>query len=280
MLTMLKIVPQRKYPFPVSVIKKLLPRRTDGYMRRVGYSPYIEICCELKNGSPDWRSVCANTLDSSGRILMPRGIECPGQYGLSRFRPTRFLRQMYSNLAVETLLETDIPPHDRTIAICGREAETAMLLPRIAPLCGAVKMLTSRPDAISKEASRLEEQTGLPIIISDDYDASGYTMLLAPSGGAAAINCADTLLVISPDRPDSGYTVWVKSVKISVPQQLEEIYTEEYDLLETVGAFCESAGMEILGRISPDAIVEDGQVLPPSELAALCSVQRRSGQSS
>jgi len=270
MLTMLTLMEEKKYSFPVSLIKKLLPPRTEGYMRRVGYSPYIRIECELKNGSPDWKMINANTLDSAGRLLMPVGMDCPAETGLVRYRPTRFLRQLFSNLACETLLCMNNSPADREIVLYGREAELALLLPRLAPLAGTIKIITTRAEVISRQISEIEEQTGITIITSEKHDASGADILLAPSGGASVICSDKTKLVISPDRPSSSSPCWIKSVSIAVPKALEELYTPQYDILEMAGAFCEIGGMETLSRLSPDAVAENGEILSPSELAQLC----------
>ncbi|MBP3414019.1 MAG: hypothetical protein J6L81_02320 [Clostridia bacterium] len=270
MLTMLTMMPEKKHRFPISVIKKILPPKTDGYMRRIGYVPYIDVVCESKNGSPDWRMVFANNLDTAGRLLMPKGIECPPDSGLTRFRPTRFIRQLFSNLLTEILLNMDNSPAERSVVLYGREAELSMLLVRLVPLVGIIKIITSRPDAIKEQAQSLEDQTGMTIIISDNYDAGDSTILFAPSGGAGVIKCKNTSLVISPDRPSSSSPCWVRSVDIAIPQMLEDVYTPDYDLLETAGAFCEIAGMEILSRLSPDAVMGDESVISPQELARLC----------
>lgn len=270
MLTMLTVTEDKKRPFPISLIKKILPPRTDGYMKRIGYASYINIECELKNGVPDWRMVNSNTLDCSGRILLPVGMECPENSGLTRYKPTRFLRCLYSNLALETLLNMNNSPADRSVVLYGREAELSLILPQLAAISGSIKIITSRPQAIEKKVREVEAQTGITIIVSDKSDASSSTILLAPSGGAGVICTEGVELVISPDRPSSSHPLWVRSVSIDIPSILEDIYTPQYDILEMAGAFCEIAGMETLSRISPNAVTQNGDILTPCELAKLC----------
>ena len=252
MLSMLKIIPPKQRGPIARQWRKIVPPPVSAYLDSIANMPYIKILCEEHSRGIDWRMVEAHSLECSGRLLLPKQLECPAEAEVTRFKPAKFVRRMLENLALEALLCSSTPPSQRSLAVYGNEAEIIQLLPRLTPLIGELKIITRRAYAIADVVSETVRQTGMIIQISDEPDAGDCSMLLAPFGGAGFIRARSNAVVVSPDHPISADSVWVNSVEISIPQAIEEAYDAQYDPLEFTGAFYELAGVRSLARISPD----------------------------
>ena len=186
--------------------------------------------------------IYARCLEPSGRLLLPANIDCPDGIQLRRFTPTRYCRRMLERLALEILVSSPIPPAQRSLALYGREAEVILLLPHLVQLVGELRIITRRTNALADTVSAIIEQTGMPISMSGELCSNGCNMLLAPSGGAGAIELRGTSIVIAPDRPIGYDGIWVGGFIPTLPPALEDIYTPDYNLMEFCGAFFEKRG--------------------------------------
>jgi len=252
MLSMLMITPPRQRGVIARQFRRLFPPPVNAYLDTVMNSPYIKIMCEEHSKGIDWRMVEAHSLEPSCRLLLPEGVECPADSELRRFVPTRFIRRMLENLALETLLRSNIPPSKRSMAIYGNEAEIIQLLPRLVPLVAELRIITRRGYAVKDVVEQTIRDTGMVIVVTDEPDAGDCGLLLAPFGGAGYIKTHPHTIVIAPDRPSGESAIWVNSVQVSLPSSLEIAYSSVYDVLEFTGAFYELAGVRSLARISPD----------------------------
>lgn len=232
--------------------RRLFPQPVNAYLDTVSGTPYIKILCEEHRRGIDWRMVEAHSLDTSGRLLLPAGMECPSQSCLRRFVPTRFIRRMLENFALETMLMRQTPPSKRSMAIYGSEAEMIALLPRLVPLVGELRIITRRAYAIQDIVEQTVRETGMTISVTDEPGAGDCELLLAPFGGAGFIKTQPESIVVSPDRPSGVNSAWISGVRVAVPAALEIAYSEQYDPLEFTGAFYELGAMRSLARLSPD----------------------------
>lgn len=223
---------------------------------------YLELTAMMRNGEPDWRMIAASALDPGGRILAQRGVRIPECSGLARFVPSLFARKMLENLALDVLVQLAKPPQERRIVLYGRENELCALLPIVYRLVGEICVLTRRPYAIADAAQQLREQTGTSIIVSGDVDVGKCDILLAPSGGAAVLDCSQTGLVIAPDAH-----IGARRALVDLPPVLEDEYDDSFDVQEFTAAFYELAGLRALGRLHVRSAVTDKGELSPAELA-------------
>ena len=252
MLSMLMITPPKQRGAIAKSWRRIFPPPVEARLDSAGNAPFIKIICEEHPKGIDWRMVEAHSLEPSGRLLLPRGLECPAESELRRFVPTRFMRRMLENFALETLVSSEIPPSERSLAVYGSEAEVVRLLPRLIPLVGNLRIITRRAYAVKGIVDDTVKRTGMAICVTDEPDAGESTMLLAPFGGAGFITVRPDAAVIAPDRPKAECAAWVSSARVSVPPALEEAYDEAYDVTEFTGAFYELSGMLGLAGLFPD----------------------------
>lgn len=267
MLTVLEVLPERKRSLPARIWRNIMPPPVTARICRTDVALYVRISCERFKDRIDWRMICAHTLDAAGRILLPIGVSCPQGVELRKFVPHQFLRRMRENFAMETLLNMSDPPCARRIALYGQEAELCELLPKLIPLAGEIIIITRRDYAIREQAQEIMNRTGMPIILTDSMEVKNCHILLAPSGGTGVLKTEDVGAIISPDRPSSDDTVWVETMRASVPPALEEQYSACYDMMEFLGAFYEAAGVYELGKIYPEYALTSVGRLTPKELA-------------
>lgn len=269
MLSMLMMIPPHKRGAIAKQWRKFFPPPVSASLATVENVPFIRIVCEEHSRGLDWRMIAAHSLECSDRILMPAELDCPAESGLRRFRPTVFIRRMMENLALEVLLNNDTLPSQKSIAVYGSEAEITQLLPRIIPLAGEIRIITRRGYALKDIVDELIRKAGVSITVTDEPDAGGCMILLAPFGGAGFIKTDNNTVIIAPDRPLGCSAAWVNGVSISLPSVLEDIYDPQYDTAEFTGAFYELAGMRSLARISPNHGTCSGSVITAKELSEL-----------
>lgn len=269
MLSMLMITPPKRRGALAEKWRRIFPPPVNAYLDSAGNSPYIKIICEEHPKGIDWRMVGAHSLEPSGRLLLPKGIECPAEGELRRFVPTRFMRRMLENLALETLINAELPPAERSLAVYGSEAEVVQLLPRLVPLVGNLRIITRRAYAVNEIVNDTVKRTGMAICVTDEPDAGESGMLLAPFGGAGFIGTRPDAVLIAPDRPKAPCAAWVSSARVNVPPALEEAYDAAYDETEFTGAFYELAGMIDLARLFPDCGLCGESRITAAELAKM-----------
>lgn len=269
MLSMLMMIPPKKRGALAKQWRRFIPPPVNACLATVENVPFIRITCEEHSKGLDWRMIAAHSLECSDRILMPAELLCPAESGLRRFRPTVFIRRMMENLALEVLINISAQPSQKSIALYGSEAETAQLLPRVIPLAGEIRIITRRGYALKDIVDDLIRKTGASITLTDEPDAGGCMVLIAPFGGAGFIKTDDKTVIIAPDRPLGSSAAWVNGVSISLPSVLEEVYDPQYDTAEFTGAFYELAGMRSLARISPDYGTCSGSTITAKELSEL-----------
>ena len=272
MLSMLMITPPKRRGTLAGCWRKIFQPPVNAYLDSAGNSPYIKIMCEEHPKGIDWRMVEAHSLEPSGRLLMPKGIECPENGELRRFVPTRFMRRMLENFALETLISSSLPPAERSLAVYGSESEIIQLLPRLVPLVGNLRIITRRAYAVNGIVDDTVRRTGMAICVSDEPNAGECGMLLAPFGGAGFISARPDAVIIAPDRPAAQCAAWVSSAEVSIPPALEEAYDAAYDVMEFTGAFYELAGMMELARLFPDFGRREDSSITAAELAKLISL--------
>lgn len=269
MLSMLMMTPTKKRGIITTQWRKLFPPPVNAYLATVQNVPFIKIMCEEHSRGPDWRMIAAHSLECSDRILMPAEMLCPADSGLRRFLPTRFIRRLMENLALEVLLNSSAPPAERSIALYGSEAEITQLLPRVIPLAGEIRIITRRGYAMKDIVDEFILKTGASITLTDEPGMGGCSLLLAPFGGAGFIKTDNNTIIIAPDRPLGSSAAWVNGINISLPSVLEEVYDPQYDIIEFTGAFYELAGMHCLANISPDYGSCDGSLITAKQLSEL-----------
>ncbi len=263
MLSILEIIRPEKTTLLRRFWNSITMPQVRAVMRPAGNTHYLNIICELRRDKIDWRIIRSYSLDCSERMLMPVGIEPPPDSGIRRFVPYAFRRRMLEALAQDILVCCRKRPELRRVAVYGQDSEVTALLPSLTALCGEVRVITRRAHAVADTVEALREKTGASIGVTGEFDASGFDMLIAPSGGAGVFRIDGDVLVLSPDRPSMPAALWIKSAVPSLPQTLEGIYSDTYDLTEFVGAFYEAGEMRELARISPAAgICECGEISP------------------
>lgn len=269
MLSMLMMTSPKKRGVIAKQWRRLFPPPVNAYLSTVENVPFIKIMCEEHSRGLDWRMIAAHSLECSDRLLMPAEMLCPADSGLRRFLPTRFIRRMMENLALDILICSSTPPAERSIAIYGSEAEITQLLPRVIPLAGNIRIITRRIYALADVVNEFIRKTGASITLTDEPSVGGCRVLLAPFGGAGFIKANDETIIIAPDRPHGSSAAWVDGVCISLPSILEEVYDPQYDIIEFTGAFYELAGMYSLAGISPDFGSCGSSLITAKELSEL-----------
>jgi len=237
------------------------------YMRPVGGTHYMHINCEKRKERIDWKLIRSYSLDCSDRILLPKNIEPPEECGIKRFTPYEFRRRLLENTACDILVCSHKRPELRRVAIYGQESEVTAFLPRLTKLAGEIRVITRRAHAVLDTVEELRAKTGAAIGVGEQFDAVGFDMLIAPAGGAQVFNISDNAIVLSPDRPSRPVTLWINSAVPQLPQELEEIYREEFDLTEFVGGFYEAAELRRAGHMSVAAAVTESGLIMPDEAA-------------
>lgn len=240
-------------------------------MRPVENTFFLKISAQLRRDKLDWKMIRAYSLDVSERILMPEGIDPPPETGLRRYIPYEYHRRLLENMAAEILVCSPKRPELRRVAVYGQDNEVIAMLPRLVSLAGEVRVITRRPFAVADTVAELCRRTGAAVTVSEEFDASGFDMLLAPAGGSKVFTLSGDMVVIAPDRPAVPVSLWVKGARPSLPAMLEGIYDERYDLTEFVGAFYEACQIKSLGRMSPSAGLSESGEISPEEAAALIS---------
>lgn len=269
MLSMLMMTPPKKRGALAKQWRKLFPPPVNAYLATAENVPFIKIMCEEHSRGLDWRMIAAHSLECSDRILMPAEMLCPAESGLRRFIPTRFVRRMMENLALEVLLNVNAPPAEKSIALYGSEAEITQLLPRVIPLAGEIRIITRRGYAMKEIVDEFIRKTGASLTLTDEPNVGGCTLLLAPFGGAGFIKANSSTVIIAPDRPVESCAAWVNGVSLSLPSVLEDVYDPQYDIIEFTGAFYELAGMNTLAAISPDFGSCSGSLITAKQLSEL-----------
>ncbi|MBE6754425.1 MAG: hypothetical protein E7559_08785 [Ruminococcaceae bacterium] len=267
MLSLLDIHEPPRRKAPAALWRRWFRPPVKGFLEWCAGQPYMRVCCEQHARGIDWRMVAAHSLEPSCRLLMPADIECPAESGLRRFTPTRYIRRMFERLALNILISSPLPPAQRRLAMYGRESEIALLLPHLVPLVGELRIITRRPETLSDLTEELSRRSGMPIVLTRDLSAGGCPMVLAPSGGAAAISQEGVTLCLSPDRPVGFGGLWVGSFAPTLPPALEGIYTPAYDLLEFCGAFYELSGIGMMA--TPRAGISGGAQYTPEMLGEM-----------
>lgn len=261
MLSLLEITcaPERK--FMQRLWHELRNPAVSAYMRPAGNTHYMHIICEKRRERIDWRLISSYSLDCSERVLMPKGTEPPAECGIRRLIPYEFRRRMMENLAADILVCSSKRPELRRVAVYGQDTEVNALLPRLTALAGEVRVITRRAHAVMDTVEELRAKNGAAIGVSEQFDACGFDMLLAPAGGAPVFDLSPDTVVISPDRPSKAVNLWIRDTVPTLPPCLEDVYSDVYDLAEFVGGFYEAGGMRELGRLSAAAgITESGKI--------------------
>lgn len=267
MLSMLDVYKEEPRRRISALFHRLTHPAVSGAVNWAGGQPYMFIRCEERGGALDWRMIHSHCLEPSRRLLLPRDVVCPEESGLRRFEPSRYIRRMLERIAMDTLVLSETPPQHRSLALYGRESEIIMLIPHLIRLVGELHIITRRPEALAPSVEAVVAQTGMPITMSGELSTHGCSMLLAPAGGARALELSGTTIVLSPDRPVTYEGCWVGGFVPSLPPVLEDIYTDTYDLCEFCGAFFELTGLGMMS--APEAALSGSTRIELQELAAL-----------
>ncbi len=271
MLSILEILPPEENKTIRDFWHRITTPAVTAVMRSVEGCSYIHIFCRQRKGETDWRMIARNCLDQSDRVLMPRNLQPPQDGIVRRFVPYEFHRRMLENMASDILVCSAVRPELRRVAVYGMEGEINRLLPRMAALAGEIRVITRRAHAVMDTVNELRSRRGAAIGVTESFDAVGFDLLLAPSGGAAMFRLSENTVVLSPDRPSVPVDLWIKSAVPDMPPVLEKIYSEEYDPVEFIGCFYEGADMTMLGRIPARAGVTESGEITPAEAAELIS---------
>lgn len=267
MLSMLRVMPEQEKGAFYRLRRRFFYPPVDGVIVNAGLTPYLRIEALSAQKGVDWRMIASYCMEPAGRLLLPKNVQCPRESGLRGFVPTAFRRKLLESLLKDVLACMKTPPAKRILAVYGREAETAALLPGLSPLVGEVRIITRREYAIRSVTEELLEQTGMPVTITPDLDARGCGLLFASDGGAGMIQSDSDCVVLSPSRPQCREALWVSSARAALPAELEDDYLPEYDINEFVGAFYELAGRLEFGDRSPACGVSCGRVISVSEIS-------------
>jgi len=271
MLSVLEIIRTPQERSLKEAWRRLTKPAVSAYMRPAGNIHYLRIMCEVRRERIDWKMIRSYSLDCADRILMPKGILPPEGLELRRFVPYEFRRRMLENMAMDILSRMEIRPELRRVAVYGQDSEVSALLPRLAATAGEIRVITRRPFAVADTVENLRAINGAAISVTDKFDACGFDVLLAPAGGAPVFSVDGETIVLSPDRPGVPAALWIKSAVPALPEILAKEYSEDYDLTEFVGAFCEAGEMRELARRTPAAGVTESGQITAAEAAAMVS---------
>lgn len=275
MLSLLKLKDEPELTGMRGFLRRITTPSVTARARCVGNTGYVEITCEKRKKGIDWRMIEAYSLDCSERLLLPADMELPLGTDLRRINPVAFRRRMLENAALDILSKCSLPPEHRRIAVYGQEAETVRLLPRLASLCGEIRIITRRAYAIADAVMQFSIKTGVPVGVTDQFDAAGFDMLLAPAGGAVMFELSPSCVVLAPDRPSIETRLWLSRAVPSVPRILEAAYDRCFDVTEFVGAFYEVGGMREFASITPIyAVTKDGICIELKGAAAFIGSDR------
>ena len=251
--------------------RRLVHPSVTAYMQPVGNTFFLKITCEQRNGRIDWKAVRSYSLDCMDRILLPENVQLPEKSELRRFVPFAFNRRMLENLALNILSCSAVRPELRRVAVYGQDNEVAALLPRLCRCAGEVRVVTRRPYAVADTVEQLRGGYGAGISVTDEFDAVGFDLLLAPAGGAKVFSAGEKTVVLSPDRPSVNVGAWIRAAEVPLPEMLVSVYDSKYNMNEFVGAFYEAAEIRELGRLIPDGGVSEHGFISSGEAANLSS---------
>lgn len=269
MLSMLDIIQPQETGSVRELWRRITTPPVSAFLRPAGCGNYLRISCEQRRGRIDWRMIRSYSLDCMDRILMPSKIEPPAETELRRFVPFAFNRRMLENMTMDILARSQVRPELRRAAVYGQDSEVAALLPRLCCFAGEIRVITRRPHAVADTVEQLRANYGAAISVTDQFDARGFDILLAPAGGAAVFETGENTVVLAPDRPSAKAGLWIRAAVPPLPLSLADEYDDRYDINEFVGAFYEAGEMRELSRLMPEYGVTESGSVSSSDVALL-----------
>lgn len=232
-------------------IHDLFPPAPTGILEVVEGIPYIRISCkERKKGIP-WKKISEISMDCSGRILLPVGINPPENCQIKRFVPLEFPQRMLEKLAYNTLSDAKITPSKISLAICASALEVQRILPSFMNFSSEIRVISKDAEALNDFVDKTADMTGAAIMLTDDESAAdSCNIILAPSGLPEGAKGNKDAIVFACGRTNFLGTQ-ILGVDLDIPDWIKPAYRKCYDKMEFLSAFYEIARSRKMESLLP-----------------------------
>ncbi len=133
-----------------------------------------------------WNRVARMVGRGAGRLVAPPELEIPPVRGLGRYSPTLFEGRLTALAAAQALGDAGPPGSgSRTVGLVDEDGLWSWCCRELAPLCGAVRVYTKRPERYEVLSRQLMEDWGASVVLADtlrELESCDFAVSPAPLG--------------------------------------------------------------------------------------------------
>ncbi len=252
---MLEIVPDERLSF-FKKFDRFAPRKLSAQLFLAGDVQMVSVTHREHVRGINWKGL--EGITQARDWLLPRGLRCPKDSSIRPFEPEILPSLLMENIAVNVLINADIPPSALTVGIYPEDSTIPECIPERAR---EIRILC---DECSEEyAQSIMDRFGAAVVCGKNEDIfAPCQMIIAPRDRYGNAVAGKNALLFSPAR-NQRQALHVRSTLPQAPA-VYEYPAKRFGAIKTLSALYELENRTELGLITPTAArLEDGLITSP-----------------
>lgn len=121
----------------------------------------------VQGGSVPWDRIAGMVGRAATRLVLPPQLEPPPGRGLGRYNATIFEGRLTALAAAQALRQSPHPGGGTTLGMLDEDGLWGWCCRELAPLCGAVRVYTQRPQRYEAISRQMMEDWGASVVLAD-----------------------------------------------------------------------------------------------------------------
>ncbi|WP_123811014.1 hypothetical protein [Hydrogenoanaerobacterium saccharovorans] len=216
----------------------------------------------------DWDKVAALCGRAGKNLVMSRCLCPPEDSSIGRFEPTALTSKVLRNTCVEIIRRSKLPLYRKIITLVDPMARYVDFVPELLYHCITVKVVTTQVECYNRLSEHLMEELGASIVVTDDMDSFGGSVLVICPDSNPADKIVTTVPVLTAGTIDGGFACkLVGDLQIQPRGELAACTPKGIAPLDFAGALYELNGWQGAEKLTAHTLRCKENLLTPSQIA-------------